>query len=155
MTTLSADRNTPRRDGDVLTGLVAASTLVYAGSLVMRNAAGYLVKGQTATGLVGVGRAEERVDNASGSAGDLSASYRPGVYRFANSTSTDEITIAEIGDTCFAVDDQTVAKTDGTGTRSPAGIIEDVDTLGVWVRVDEAVTQARAVADAAFVLASA
>jgi len=142
MTALSADRNTPRREGDVLSGLVAASTLIYAGALVMRNADGYLVEGQTATGLVGVGRAEARVDNSSGANGDLSAAYRPGVYRFANSAGADEITIAEIGDKCFVVDDQTVAKTDGTSTRSPAGIIEDVDALGVWVRVDEALTKA-------------
>ena len=142
MTALSADRNTPRREGDVLSGPVAASTLIYAGALVMRNADGYLVEGQTATGLVGVGRAEARVDNSSGADGDLAAAYRPGVYRFANSAGADEITIAEIGDKCFAVDDQTVAKTDGTSTRSPAGIIEDVDAQGVWVRVDEALTKA-------------
>ncbi|MFB0515162.1 MAG: hypothetical protein ACETWG_00985, partial [Candidatus Neomarinimicrobiota bacterium] len=35
----------------------------------------------------------------------------------------------------YIVDDQTVAKTDGTGTRSPAGFIEDVDSNGVWVLV--------------------
>ena len=31
------------------------------------------------------------------------------------------------------VDDQTVAKTDGTGTRSAAGVVVNVDALGVWV----------------------
>lgn len=142
MTALAADRNTPRREGDVLSGSVAASMLIYAGALVMRNAAGYIVKGATATGLVGVGRAEERVDNSGGSAGDLTVKFRPGVYRFANSASTDLITIAEIGDLCYAVDDQTVAKTDGSSSRSPAGIIEDVDAQGVWVRLDEALTLA-------------
>jgi hypothetical protein len=31
------------------------------------------------------------------------------------------------------VDDQTVAKTDGSTTRSVAGIVRGVDTDGVWV----------------------
>lgn len=142
MAALSADRNTPRRQGDDRKGAVAASTLIYAGALVMRNAAGYIVKGQTATGLVGVGRAEERVDNSAGANGALSVTYRPGVYHFANSAAADEITQAEIGSLCYAVDDQTVAKTNGSSTRSPAGIVEDVDAQGVWVRLDEALTNA-------------
>ena len=67
--------------------------------------------------------------------------YRPGCFRFANSAGGDEITIAEIGDVVFAVDDQTVAKTDGTSSRSPAGFVDDVDDLGVWVRFDEVLTK--------------
>lgn len=142
MTALSADRNTPRRQGDDRSGPAGASTLIYAGGIVMRNAAGYLIKGATATGSVGVGRAEERVDNSAGANGALAVPYRPGVYQFANSTSTDEITIAEIGGVCFIVDDQTVAKTDGSSSRSPAGFVADVDANGVWVRFDEALTAA-------------
>ncbi|MBN9504926.1 MAG: hypothetical protein J0I69_02775 [Altererythrobacter sp.] len=140
---LSADRNTPRRQGDILSGGVAASTKVFAGALVMRNAAGYLTKGAAATGAVGVGRAEEQVDNSAGSAGDAVLRYRPGTFRFKNSGSADAITIAEIGDKCFVVDDETVAKTDGSSSRSPAGIVEDVDAQGVWVRFDEALTLSR------------
>ena len=142
MAPLTKDRNTPRHQGDKRVGLLAAATTLFAGALVMRDAAGYLVEGQTATGLVGVGRSEARVDNADGAAGDLSAEYLPGVFAFANSASTDEITIADIGSVCFAVDDQTVAKTNGTSTRSPAGIVEAVDAQGVWVRLDEALTNA-------------
>lgn len=144
MTALSADRNTARMQGDDRSGLVGASTLIYAGGIVMRNAAGYLVKGATATGAVGVGRAEERVDNSAGANGALAVPYRPGVFLFANSGGADEITIAEIGDVCFIVDDQTVAKTDGSSARSPAGLVEAVDANGVWVRFDEALTAAAA-----------
>lgn len=142
MAALTAGRLTPRREGDVLSGAVAASTLIYTGALVMRNAAGYLTKGATATGSVGVGVAEAQADNSAGSAGDVTALFRPGIFRMANSASTDEITIAEIGDVCFIVDDQTVAKTNGSSTRSAAGIIVDVDAQGVWVRFDEALTKA-------------
>lgn len=138
---LSNDRNTPRRQGDILRGPLAASTKVFAGALVMRNAAGYLLKGATATGSVGVGCAQEQVDNSSGSAGDKLVDVRPGSFLFKNSASGDAITIAQIGDVCFIVDDETVAKTDGSAARSPAGFVEDVVTEGVWVRFDEVLTR--------------
>lgn len=134
---LSADRNTARAQGDVLQQGMAASVVVYGGALVMRNAAGYLTKGATATGSVGVGRAEERKTGGA-SAGDEKLKVRPGSYWFKNSGSGDAITVAEIGDVCWIVDDEQVAKTDGTGTRSPAGFVEDVNAaMGVLVRFDE------------------
>ena len=34
---------------------------------------------------------------------------------------------------CYVVDDETVAKTNGTNTRSRAGVVVDVDAQGVWV----------------------
>jgi hypothetical protein len=144
MTALTADRNTPQSLGPRRVGLIAAATTAFSGAMLMRNAAGFIVEGQTATGLVGVGRAQEHVDNAAGSNGDFTVAYEPGIYRYDNSASTDEITEADIGKVCFAVDDQTVAKTDGTGTRSPAGVVDHVDDLGVWVRFDEALTRAAA-----------
>jgi len=58
---------------------------------------------------------------------------QPGIHRWENSAAGDAITKAEIGDRCYIVDDQTVAKTDGSSTRSPAGIVVAVDSLGVWV----------------------
>lgn len=140
MAALTKDRNTPEAMGDMRSGGVAAATTIYAGAIVMRNASGYLRNGATATALVGVGRAEERVVN-SGSAGDETVKYRAGVFRFGNSASGDLIAIADIGKVCFVVDDQTVAKTNGTGTRSPAGFVDHVDSLGVWVRFDEAMLQ--------------
>ena len=52
-----------------------------------------------------------------------------------NSAAGDAITRAEIGDVCYIVDDETVAKTNGTSTRSAAGTIRDVDAQGVWVEI--------------------
>ena len=48
------------------------------------------------------------------------------------------ITQAEIGDACYIVDDETVAKTSGGNTRSVAGEIVDVDDDGVWVDIPSA-----------------
>lgn len=143
MPALSANRNTPMLLSPAPAprrGAIAAAQTIYAGAMLMRNAAGYLVKGATATGLIGAGRAESYVDNSTGAAGDAFVDVAEGIAHFANSAAADQITIADIGKPCYAVDDQTVAKTDGTGTRSPAGTVFDVDEWGVWVRFDPALT---------------
>jgi hypothetical protein len=133
MGALVTDRNTPARPGDIFEGGVAAAKKCFAGALAVLNAAGHLQPATTALGLIALGRFEDRVDNSAGAAGDLTARVRRGTFRWANSAAGDAITIAEIGGACFIVDDQTVAKTDGGGTRSKAGIISDVDAQGVWV----------------------
>lgn len=139
---LSADRNTPAAAGDVDVYPVLAAAFCYAGGIAVLDSSGWCKPAVTATGLVCVGRFDEQVDNSDGDNGDLSVKVRRGVFRFANSASTDEITQAEIGDNCFLVDDETVAKTDGSSTRSVAGRIEQVDSLGVWVRMGSALLAA-------------
>jgi len=135
LTALTKDRNTPAQDGRVFDDPVAAATQIFAGSLACLDAAGNLVPGSTATTLTARGRAEDNVDNSAGAAGDLTCRVKNGVFKFANSAAGDLITRAEIGDNCYIVDDQTVAKTDGTATRSIAGKIIDVDAGGVWVQL--------------------
>ena len=141
MTALTADRTTPRMIGDDRSGPMAAGVTIFAGAIVMRAATGHLTKGQTAAGLIGVGRAEEQKVNA-GAAGAADVKYRAGIYRFANSAAADLISAADIGGPAYAVDDQTVAKTSATNTRSIAGFVDGVDELGVWVRFDEALARA-------------
>lgn len=135
MTALVNDRNTPMQLGDVQEYPMLAGTVIYAGSIACLNAAGWAVPGAVATTLIAAGRAEARADNSSGANGGTRVKVRPGVFRFDNSAAADEITQAEIGDACFIVDDQTVAKTDGAASRSKAGTIVQVDALGVWVRI--------------------
>jgi hypothetical protein len=133
---LTKDRNTPSRSGQQY-NYPLSNVKVYAGSIGCINASGYLTKGAAATGLKCVGRISEQVDNSAGSAGDLRADVENGIFRWANSADADAIALADVGNVCFIVDDQTVAKTSGSSTRSPAGIIEDVDTDGVWVRMGQ------------------
>ncbi len=135
MAALTKDRNTPYRDGTVFGYPVAAAAVIHAGSLVVLNA-GNAAPGSTALGLAAVGRAEEAVDNSAGAAGDKTVKTRRGVFRWANSGGGDLIALSDVGADCYVVDDQTVAKTDGTGTRSVAGKVVDVDALGVWVRTE-------------------
>ena len=141
MPALAADRNTPESSGPERIGLLGAAQAIFIGSILMRNAAGHLIKGATAIGAFGVGRAEDR--GVSTTAGVTNQRCREGTFRFANSAAADLIVAADIGALCYIVDDQTVAKTNGTATRSPAGTIVGVDAQGVWVRFDEALTRAQ------------
>lgn len=135
MAALAADRLIKRKDGVCYADPVAASTRIYAGALVCINSAGFAVPGSVSTTLKVRGVCQEQADNSAGIAGDISVETRKGVYNFKNSTSTDLIARADIGADCYIVDDQTVAKTSGTSTRSIAGKVDDVDSDGVWVRI--------------------
>ncbi|WP_440411135.1 hypothetical protein [Neorhizobium petrolearium] len=134
MTALAADRNTPERSGDVRDVPIAADTLLFAGAMAAVNAAGNAVPVTTALGLKGAGRVERRVDNAGGAAGAERVRIRAGIFRYANSAGADELTQADIGADVYGVDDQTVAKTSATNTRSVVGKVFDVDDQGVWVK---------------------
>ena len=134
MAALAAARNTKERAGEVFGFPVVASDIVYQGSLVALSA-GYAAPGATGTGLVAIGRAEETVDNSTGSAGAVSVRVKRGVFQFGNSSDGDAIAQADVGADCYIVDDQTVAKTSGTNTRSVAGKIVAVDSGGVWVQI--------------------
>lgn len=131
MTALSKDRDTPRRDGRLTSYLVGAGKRIYAGALVVLSG-GYAEGGRTALNLQCVGRANAAADNSAGAAGDLSVLVERGVFRFAQDGT---ITQADVGGTCYIVDDQTVADNDGAGTRSAAGTIRGVETGGVWVEI--------------------
>lgn len=133
MAALSQARNTPERLGRVLEWPVKAATTIHQGSLVVADT-GYAAPGRTATGLVALGRAEESATAVA--AGSVKVRVQPGVYKFGNSATTDLIAQADAGSDCYIVDDQTVAKTSGTNTRSRAGIVLAVDADGgVWVQV--------------------
>lgn len=134
MTALVADRHTARRTGDRYSYPMTASVTGYQGAIAVLDASGNLKPGVEATGLTAVGIFVEQVTNGS-TAAAINGEVEPGIFRFANSAATDEITKTSIGDTCYIVDDQTVAKTDGSSARSAAGTVVDVDSAGVWVKI--------------------
>lgn len=134
MAALTGPRNTKKRSGDMRELPVKAATKIWQGSMVAVDANGLAVPMSTATTLRGIGRAEMPADNSGGANGAIKARVGAGIYPFNNSAAGDLITAANIGADCYGVDDQTVAKTDGGGTRSVAGKIYDVDAAGVWVK---------------------
>lgn len=115
-----------------------ASQTIFSGTIVMKDSSGRALSGATATGMLGAGIAKtngglDRWDNSAGNDGDLKVEVEECIAKLANSAAGDAIAAADVGKKCYIVDNQTVAKTDGTGTRSPAGLIRQVDTDGVWV----------------------
>ncbi len=142
MTALAKDIKTPRLgDSPLPTAFelpVVASDILYAGAMIVINASGYAAPAGSTGNIDGarvVGRCEKQVDNSSGSAGALTARVVPGCFRYANSSSTDALTDADIGRPCFVVDDATVARTSNRGTRTRAGKVVEVDSDGVWVEL--------------------
>ncbi len=130
---LTADRKTNMKDGELISVPVAAATKIYAGGLTVANATGFAAPGSVATTLTYLGRAEETVDNSSGADGDKNVLVRrKKAFKFKNYGS-DLVTQADLGKTCYIFDDETVAKTNGTSTRSAAGVVVGVESDGVWV----------------------
>lgn len=127
---LAADRNTPMRDGGRYEGAPAAGQTIYKGALICLNSSGEIVRGAVATTLRALGVAQNStLDQAYN--GTIRADR--GVYRFRNSSAGDAITAADYGSQCFIADDDQVARTNGSSTRSVAGIVRGVDAQGVWV----------------------
>lgn len=134
MAALTADRNTPARSASVREPPVKAATKIYAGAMTAIDASGWAVPVTASATLKIIGRAEGRADNSGGANGDLSVRVGSGTYRFGNSSAGDLIARKDIGSPCYGVDDQTVALTSASSTRSVAGTIFDVDDQGVWVK---------------------
>ena len=134
MVALTADRRTAARENRIYSDPMAANVTIYKGAIVVLDAAGNATRGTAATGLIARGVARERAVNGA-TAGATRIESEAGTFLFANSAAADLITRAEIGDDCFIVDDQTVAKTNGGATRSVAGKVVDVVPGGVFVAI--------------------
>jgi hypothetical protein len=145
LTALAIARRIVRRDGVGFQYGVKATVPILTSALVML-AGGYArparegqgadvtAKANDAATYSCVGVCSTGVTGGAGD-GDVKVNVQTGVFNFANSAGIDAITAANIGQPCFAVDDQTVAKTSAGGIRAAAGVIEDVDSEGVWVAV--------------------
>lgn len=135
MTATTSDRNTPYRDADLLAVPVAANAVIPAGVIVAANATGFATNGATATTLTALGRSEDAVDNTGGADGAKALVVRRNkAFKFAN-LAGDAVTQASLGKACYIADNQTVAATNGTNTRSVAGTVLGVEADGVWVEI--------------------
>ena len=135
MTALSKSRTVRSIPGFMFSYPVLADAVIHQGAIVVLTAAGYAKPAVTGTGLIAVGIARESVDATGLSSGDISIEIEEMIAECQNSAG-DEITIADIGKVCFLADDQTVAKTDGTGTRSPAGVVKKIEGGRVFVKIE-------------------
>lgn len=136
MATLASARNTRERLALDFSYSVAAATTIYAGSIVTLTAAGY-ARGGKQGGTRAVGVAQNNADNSTGADGAKTVNVKRGCFQFLN-FATDLVTPADIGNDCYVVDDETVAKTNGGATRVIAGKIVGIEMMGatstVWVQ---------------------
>lgn len=101
---------------------VAADVVIYAGALVALNASGYLVPTSAASQkVVGIACTEINTTGLSNGAKQLEVDH--GIALLANSAGDDAIATADVESTCYAADDQTVAKTDGGVAQVTEGTV--------------------------------
>lgn len=148
MSVLDQDRATERREGLSVDYKVINADIIYGGSLVCVNAAGYALPGGNTAGQIFVGVAEERADNLLGAAGALSVSVRrKGLFRFA---SVSNLSIANVGDNVYVSDDQTVGLLADCNQAIFCGVIAKVEGQNdCWVDIEVATRQVDVTADLA------
>jgi hypothetical protein len=110
-------------------GLVAASTELFAGTMVARNASGYLVPASNAAGLLVAGVVYENYDNDGGDAGDVEAEFAIGVHGMLIDADQ-PVTAAQYGRPVYCHDDQTICGS-GEGSLLVAGVLEWIDEDGI------------------------
>lgn len=138
MAATNKNRNTQCRGSTRRVAPMAAGVVIPAGVLVaISTSTGHADNATALASTRVIGVTGERFSNAGGVAGakDITV-FRDMAYGpFANSAGPDQITAADLGAPCYVVDNQTVAKTSGSGARPVAGTVEAVDAAGVWVAV--------------------
>lgn len=141
MTALAAD-NTPISQDEHVKLLtpdypVAASTLIYQGSIVSLDASGNMIPGADTASTVCIGIAPKRYDNSAGAAGDIRGTAEFGhIVRLP--CSTGDFAATSIGTTCTILDSATVAAAATTTNDIKAGYVigyPAADTVDVRVCV--------------------
>lgn len=115
--------------------LVAGSGSSYAGGLVGLNAAGYLTKlpgpGVANNTFRFRGIAHERFAAPSAVNGEIRARVdRPNIMQGLKNLITDAVALADLGNTVYAEDDETIRKTSNTNTRCAVGILQAINPDG-------------------------
>jgi len=141
MTVLSEDKQIEIQDGVEKDFPMAASEKIFGGALGCVNAAGYALEGSDTANLIFQGVAMEQKDNSDGANGDLDVVLRRrGLVKVILDTA---ITIANVGDNVFLVDDQTVDLTANVTHNIFCGIIAGyIDTTHAWIDIEPAIRQA-------------
>lgn len=135
MAALTTDRDTPSKGARHVSIPVAASTKIYAGSMVAVNASGYAVPASATAALKVIGRADGLADNSAGANGAISVLVgRDEAYLWENATAGDAVVQANMLRNCYVLDDNTVAGVDGSGARPVAGTVVAIESAGVWVK---------------------
>ncbi len=141
MSALTTARDTPMRAHEGPTQIAAREVkdgvVIWSGGIVVLEH-GQATPARSAPGLVVLGVARGGVDNRTvpivAKTPKRRVSVVSGVAQFENSAGGDAIGAGDVGAVCYLVDDRTLARTDGAGSRSPAGVVQEVSLNSrVWV----------------------
>lgn len=113
-------------DPALLPLLAEANVLIFGGTMVGTDAAGFAVPASDPRCIIVWGRAERQVNNLSsnapfGAQGAQGVTVRKGPFYQNQDGSISQV---NLGMNCYAVDDNTVSLSDGGGTRPFAGVIQ-------------------------------
>jgi len=138
MTALNRYRDTKRMGDEVhptiLELQVADNVHIFKGAIV-GLAGGYAAPaGATCTKVAGIAESEADNTQLGHVAGGRTVRVRQGTFKVGNGAAADALAIADVGNLCYAADDQTVAKTVGQ-SLPVAGTVIQVDPDGVWVEM--------------------
>lgn len=120
---------------------VKGNTAIKYGWLCALDSTGNAVPFTAATGLLSAGLAEADIDTtASGPRGQqadgaFAINFTQGVVDLLNGTAGDALADTDAPCVCYGIDNQTVGKTDGGATRSPAGLFVGLNPENSKARV--------------------
>ncbi len=131
---------TEMRVGILMPIPLAALALVLQGTFAVVDANGYAVASANVGGADQscVGIWDNSAENT-GANGDVVACVRRKQQFLVHNSATDPVTQSDLGATVFIEDNQTIAKTDGAGTRSLGGYFMGFDVQNpefVWVEIE-------------------
>ena len=128
-----AERNTPWKDGELISVPLAASVTVEAGKMVSVNSAGNAIPAADTASTIVVGVAQESVTNGT-TAGAVSVVVRRGkAFLMANGTTA--VTQADVGGNVVVQDAATVTTAAAATNDIVAGKCLGIETGGVWVLI--------------------
>ncbi|WP_151710074.1 hypothetical protein [Acinetobacter brisouii] len=127
------------RDGASIPIALLANALVLQGTFAVINADGYAIASTDVGGAnqTCLGIWDHSAENT-GADGEIIATANCNKQFLVRNSNTDPVNQTDLGNQVYIEDNQTVAKTDGTGTRSLAGRFMGFDTQYndcVWVEI--------------------
>lgn len=128
------------RCGSLIPVPLAALALVLQGTFAVVDANGFAVASADVGGADQscIGIWDHSAEN-SGADGEVVACVRRKQQFLVSNSTADPVTQADLGAVVYVEDNQTIAKTDGTGTRSVAGYFMGFDLENpayVWVEIE-------------------
>lgn len=137
MSAATQDVRTKSRNAELVGYPVAASTELFAGTLLCLNASGYAVDGADTAGLTFAGICQRAVDNSDGAAGDETVEvWTRGAWLLTGSG----FTAADVGELVYLIDNNTVGLAASASVDEHivvGSIIEVVDSSTVYVDLQD------------------